>query len=52
MGKRGVRFGSQKLFDEIREKKKQKEDNCGWEKIKAKEDKWERNVWLRKKEKK
>ena len=48
---RGVWFGSQKLFDEIREKEKQREDNGGWEKIKVKEDKGERNVWLRKKKK-
>ena len=40
---RGIRFGSWKLFDEIREKEKQKEDNCGWEKIKMKEDTGERN---------
>ena len=43
---RGVRFG------EIREKEKQKEDNGGWEKIKAKEDKSERkHVAEKKKEK-
>ena len=40
---RGVRFG------EIREKEKQKEDNGGWEKMKVKEDKSERNMWLGKK---
>ena len=39
-------------MDEIREKEKQREDNGGWEKIKVKEDKGERNVWLRKKKKK
>ena len=41
---KGGRFGSWKLFDEIRENEKQKEDNSGWEKIKVKEDKGERNV--------
>ena len=49
---KGGRFGSWKLFDEIREKEQQKEDNSGREKIKVKEDKGERNVQLRKKKKK
>jgi len=39
-----VWFGSWKLFDEIREKEKQKEDNSACEKIKVKEDKGERNM--------
>ena len=48
---KGGRFGSWKLFDEIREKEQQKEDNSGWEKIKVKEDKGKggRHEWLRKK---
>ena len=39
---RGVPFGSWKLFDEIRENEKWKEDNSGWENIKVEEDKGEK----------
>ena len=46
---RGVPFGSWKLFDEIRENEKWKEDNSGWENIKVDEDKGERKCVLEKK---
>ena len=49
---RGVRFGSWKLFDEIRENEKQKEDNSGWENIKVEEDKGERKCLVEGKKKK
>ena len=48
---RGVPFGSWKLFDEIRENEKWKEDNSGWENIKVEEDKGERKGVLEKKKK-
>ena len=46
---RGVRFGSWKLFDEIRENEMQKEDKSGWENIKVEEDKGERKRVVEKK---
>ena len=46
---RRVPFGSWKLFDEIRENEKWKEDNSGWENIKVEEDKGERKCVLEKK---
>ena len=49
---KGVWFGSWKLFNEIRENEKQKEDNSRWEKIKVKEDKSERKRVAEKKKEK